>query len=297
LPKRIDGVDEIELLVIDDGSTDRTAEVAREHGVGHVVRFSSNRGLAAAFRVGLETAVGLGADIIVNTDADNQYCGAHVERLVRPIIDGQADIVIGDRGVWSHREFGPVKKSLQAFGSWIISRLSRLSIPDATSGFRAYSRDAALGLHVLSDYTYTQETIIQAGLSNLTVMSVPIDVNAKTRPSRLFRTTLSYVTRSAGTILRIFTFYRPMRAFFILATIPFLLGLALGTRFLYFFFFTGERTGHIQSLILCATLLNLSFVMYSVGIAADLIGLNRRLIEDVLSRIRKLERSSTDKPE
>lgn len=286
LPREIEGADVVEWLVVDDGSTDRTSDVARENGVDHVVRFSTNRGLAAAFREGVEAALDLGADIIVNTDADNQYPGSDIERLVRPILQGEADMTIGDRQIWKHPEFSFIKKCLQKLGSWVVSTFAHAKIPDVTCGFRAYSRDAALRLHVLSDYTYTHETIIQSGLHNLSVQSIPIQVNPMTRPSRLFRSVPTYVRHSAATILRIYTLYKSLKVFSILALIPFLGGMALGIRFLYFFF-TGSPSGHIQSLILCAILLNLSFVLFLLGILADLIGFNRRLIEELLHRTKR----------
>ncbi len=283
LPRRIEGVDCIEFLVIDDGSTDRTSEVARAHGVHHIVRFPTNRGLAAAFRVGVQACLDHGADIIVNTDADNQYQGADIEKLVRPIVEGRAEMVIGDRQIRHHAEFGPVKKWLQAFGSRVVSQLARTPVPDVTSGFRAFSRTAAMHLNVLSSYTYTHETIIQAGLHNLGILSVPISVNPKMRPSRLFSSIRSYLRRSGVTILRIYTLYKALKVFTILASVPFVIGVGLGIRFLYFYL-TGQGAGHIQSLILCTVLLNLSFMLFVLGVLADLIGFNRRLLEDILFR-------------
>jgi glycosyltransferase involved in cell wall biosynthesis len=286
LPRTIDGIDTIEWLVIDDGSTDRTAEVARAHGVDHVVRFSSNRGLAAAFCAGLQAGLELGADIIVNTDADHQYVGADVERLVRPILEGRADMVIGERPIWAHPEFGFIKKCLQKIGSRIVSHLARTRVPDVTSGFRAYSREAILRLNILTEYTYTHETIIQAGLKGLEIATVPIRVNPQTRPSRLFRSVLSYLGTSGTTILRIYTFYRALTVFLWLALPAFVGGLALGVRFLYYYL-TGHGGGHIQSLILCAVLLNLSFILFVIGVLADLIGFNRRLLEEILLHAKK----------
>ena len=293
LPRSIEGVSCVEWLVIDDGSTDRTSEVAREHGVDHIVRLPSNRGLAAAFRIGLQTALELDADIIVNTDADNQYAGADIERLVRPILDDQADIVIGDRQIASHSEFGWTKKRLQQLGSWVVSRLSQTQIPDVTSGFRAFRREAALRLNILGDFTYTQETLIQAGLSNLTLVSVPVKVNPKTRPSRLFRSTFSYVSRSAATIMRIYTLYRPLKVFLLMAAVLFMLGFALGLRFMIFWL-SGQSSGHIQSLILCAILLNLSFLLFILGVVADLISFNRRILEEIVFRTRKLTQTKNE---
>ena len=291
LPRQIEGIDTIETLVIDDGSTDRTSEVARELGVNHVVRFSSNRGLAAAFREGLVTAVEMGADVIVNTDADGQYQGGGIERLVRPVVEGKADMVIGERPIWQHQEFGFVKKVLQKLGSRIVSRLARTPVPDVTSGFRAYSREAAERLNVLTDYTYTHETIIQAGSRGLRVTSVPIEVNPQSRPSRLFKSTFGYLRSSGATILRIYTLYRALRVFLLLALPPFVIGMVLAIRFLLYYL-AGEGSGKVQSLILCAVLLNLSFILCVIGVLADLIGFNRRLLEDVLIQVKRLRRSS-----
>ena len=286
LPRSIEGVDTIEWLVIDDGSTDRTVEVAREHGVHHIVSFRVNRGLASAFRAGLHASLERGADIIVNTDADNQYRGDSIQALVRPILEGKADIVVGDRQIWQHPEFGFARKCLQTIGSRVVGQLASTVVPDVTSGFRAYSREAAIHLNVLSDYTYTHETIIQAGLDGLSIVSVPVEVNPAVRPSRLFDSVPSYLRRGGVAILRIYTFYRSLRVFFCMAAVPFLAGCALSIRFLYFYF-TGRGSGHVQSLILAAVLLNLSFVLFILGVLADLVGFNRRLIEEILVRVRR----------
>ena len=286
LPKEIKGVEVIETLVIDDGSTDRTSEVAKNNGVNYVVRFSAHLGLAAAFRVGIQKALECGADIIVNTDADNQYRGDNIEKLVRPIIDGNADMVIGDRQIWQHKEFGVIKKLLQKLGSWVVGRLAGITVPDVASGFRAYSREAALHLNVLSNFTYTHETIIQAGLNNLKVLSVPVQVNPTVRPSRLFGSTFSYLYRSTATIMRIYTFYRPLKVFLTLALIPFVAGFGLGLRFLIYYLFS-QGQGHLQSLVLCAVLLNLSFLLFVLGVLADLTAFNRRFLEETLYRSRK----------
>ncbi|MBN1270154.1 MAG: glycosyltransferase family 2 protein [Kiritimatiellae bacterium] len=288
LPRQIEGVDAVEWLVVDDGSTDRTSDIAREKGVDHVVRFAVNRGLATAFREGIQACLDRGADIIVNTDADNQYCGAHVERLVRPILEGRADIVIGDRGVWKHAEFGFLKKCLQRLGSWFVGHLAGIQVPDVTSGFRAFSREAATRLNILTDFTYTQETVIQAGQHSLSVVSVPVEVNPRTRPSRLFRSIPAYLRASVPTILRIYTLYRPLKVFTFLAAIPFAGGLLLGLRFLYYHFFAAQAAGKIQSLIFSAILFNLSFLLFVLGVLADLIGFNRRLLEQILLRSKSL---------
>ena len=292
LPRAIDGVDAIEWLVIDDGSDDATAQVAHEHGVHQVVRFSANRGLAAAFRVGLQAALEMGADIVVNTDADNQYAGEDIARLVAPIVGGHADVVVGDRGIWRHPEFSFAKKCLQALGSRIVSELAGVRVPDVTSGFRALSRQAALRINVLSDYTYTHETVIQARHAGLKLTSVPIRINPQTRSSRLFGSPAGYIARSAPTILRIYALYQPLKVFLLLALVPLLAGVGLGTRFLWAYA-QGAGGGHVQSLILAAVLLNLSFVLAMLGVLADLVGFNRRLMERVLVRMRTGDSSKT----
>ncbi|MCF7853742.1 MAG: glycosyltransferase family 2 protein [Candidatus Pacebacteria bacterium] len=290
LPREVPGFDTVEWLIIDDGSTDKTVEVARKNGVDHIIGFSTNRGLAAAFRAGLQASLECGAEVIVHTDADNQYAAASIRDLVRPILEEHADMVIGDRQVWKHPEFGFLKKCLQRLGSALVSQLSGVRVPDVTSGFRAYSREAAITLNVLSEYTYTHETVIQAGLHNLKVVSVPVDINPKTRPSRLFRSMGGYIRRSTATILRIYTLYKAFRVFTLLALLPFTAGLLLGVRFLAFYM-AGNGAGHIQSLILCAVLLNLSFILFLIGVLADLIGFNRRLLENVLIRMRTASES------
>ena len=288
IPSAIPGVDRIEVLVIDDGSTDRTAEVARELGVKHIVRLRRNRGLAAAFSAGLDACIRLGADIIVNTDGDNQYAGADIPRLIQPIIDGDADIVIGDRQVDSIPHFSPIKKRLQRLGSRVVSRAANVDIPDTTSGFRAMSREAALRLHVISDYSYTLETIIQAGTQRLALAHVPIRTNTKLRESRLMRGVMSYLGQSAQTIVRIYAMYRPLKVFLSAGAGLLLGGLALSLRYLYFMA-RGEGTGHIQSVIVAAILLIAGFQVMLIGLVADLISINRRLSEDILLRIKRLE--------
>lgn len=288
LPRQIPGVDSIEILIIDDGSTDGTAETARRLGVSHVVRFSRNRGLARGFMAGIDASLRLGADIIVNTDADNQYCGADIPKLIQPILDGEADMVIGDRQVDSVAHFSPTKKKLQKFGSWVVRLASHTRVPDATSGFRAISREAALRLFVTSEFTYTLETLIQAGHAHLAVSAVPIRTNPKTRDSRLFRSIGQYLRRSASTIIRIYTMYRPLRTFFLIAALLFCGGAALSGRFLYYHF-TEEKTGHVQSLILAAVLLIAAFIVFLGGLLADLVAANRKLLEDTITRLRRLE--------
>ncbi|HEX3597966.1 MAG TPA: glycosyltransferase family 2 protein, partial [Polyangiaceae bacterium] len=249
LPKQIPGIDQIEVLVINDGSSDDTIEVARRHGVQHVVGFRTNQGLARAFMLGIHSCLQRGADIIVNTDADNQYVGEDIAKLVQPILDGRADLVIGARPISQIEHFSPVKKLLQRFGSWAVRRVSGTSVADAPSGFRAISRETALALNVFSNYTYTLETIIQAGQKNMSVVSVPIRVNGELRPSRLVRSIPSYVQRSILTMIRIFIVYKPLRFFLTVGLVPFLTGLAIGLRFLVYII-AGQSAGHVQSLIL-----------------------------------------------
>jgi glycosyltransferase involved in cell wall biosynthesis len=292
LPKRIDGIHTVETLVIDDGSTDNTVEAARKAGATHIVQLKSHQGLSAAFRAGIDAAVRLGADVIVNTDADNQYKGADVARLVSPIVRGTAEVVIGDREVASSPHMSPLKRMLQRTGSWAVGLASGVSVPDVTSGFRAFSREAALQINVFNPFTYTLETIIQSGHRNLGVQSVAIRTNAPTRPSRLYRGMGTYLRKSASTIFRIYTLYKPLKTFFAIGALLLLAGAALGGRFLWFFF-QGERGGHVQSLILAAVLLIAGFQTLLIGLLADLISVNRRLSEEVLVRVRKLESPET----
>jgi len=288
LPTAIEGIDEIELLIIDDGSTDGTSDTAREVGIHHIVRFPQNRGLARGFMAGVDASLRLGADIIVNTDADNQYCGKDIPLLIAPLLRKEADLVVGDRQVDTVAHFSATKKRLQKIGSWVVRLASNTRIPDATSGFRAVSREAALRMFVTSEFTYTLETLIQAGQARMAVAAVPIRTNAKTRESRLFRNVPEYLRRSASTILRIYTMYRPLKAFLYLFSIFFTAGVALGARFLYFHF-TEANTGHVQSLILAAILLLSAFMVLLAGLLADLVGANRKLLEDTIIRLRRLE--------
>lgn len=289
LPKNLPGIDEIEVLVIDDGSTDDTAEVARQHGVQHIRRFKNNKGLAEAFMMGMNTSLELGADIIVNTDADNQYKGEFIGDLIKPIVDGKADMVIGDRQVETIPHFSSLKIKLQKLGSWVVRRFSDTSVPDTTSGFRAYSREAALRINVISRFTYTLETIIQAGKKNIAITHVPIKTNDMLRKSRLFRSIPSYIKRSVNTIFRIYVMYEPLKAFMAVGAVLFSAGFLLGLRFLYFYFFIDQGAGHIQSLILSAVLVLLGFQLGVFGVIADLIAGHRRLTEDTLYRVKKIE--------
>ncbi len=288
LPKSIEGVDEIETLIIDDGSTDRTVEVARELGVNHIVRHTNNKGLAEAFMTGIDACLKLNADIIVNTDGDNQYRGEDIARLIQPILEGKADMVVGDRQVNGIPHFSFVKKKLQTLGSWVVQHVSDTKIPDTTSGFRAFSREAALRMNVVSRFTYTLETIIQAGKNNVAITHVPVGTNPKLRDSRLFRSIPKYLKQSAATIFRIYTMYEPLKTFAMIGAVVFSMGLFLSLRFLYFYF-TGDGGGHIQSLILSAVLMLIGFQVGMIGLLADLIRGNRVIIEDVQYRVKKME--------
>ena len=288
LPREIDGIDEVEVLIVDDGSTDKTADVAQAYGVAHIVRLGRNRGLANAFVRGLEASVAAGADIIVNTDADNQYRGEDIKRLVQPILDGQADMVVGDRGVTSLPEFSPLKRRLQQLGSWVVQTAAGVSTPDATSGFRALTREAALRTLILSQYSYTLESLIQAGARRMAIVYVPISVNPQTRKSRLMRNIPHYLVNSTATILRAYTMYRPLRVFFFLGGVMIAAGMALGMRFLYYYL-SGMGTGKVQSLILTAVLLIVGFQTCMIGLVADLIAFNRKILEETLYRVRKAE--------
>ena len=283
IPRDIPGVSSIEVLVIDDGSVDRTVDVAREAGADHILQMSSHVGLARAFAAGLEEALSLGADIIVNTDADNQYCADDIPNLIAPILKREAQIVIGARPITEIEDFSPLKKALQRLGSWVVRKASGSSIPDAPSGFRAYSRDAAARLCVVNTYTYTLETIIQAGRKRIPMATVPVRVNKVTRPSRLFKGIREYVSRSARTILRVFVIYAPLNFFLSLCAIFALPGLLGVARFMYFYMVDGGA-GHIQSLVLSGVLLALATIMFAVGILADLIATNRNLLEDIRAR-------------
>jgi glycosyltransferase involved in cell wall biosynthesis len=296
LPKHIDGIDDIELLIIDDGSTDNTAEVARAAGVHHILRFTSNQGLARAFAAGLDACVNFGADIIVNTDGDNQYRGADIVKLIQPILHKKADIVIGSRDIRTIEHFSFIKKTLQHIGSSFVRKMSNTSIADTTSGFRAYSKEAALRLNVFSDFTYTLETIIQAGTSGLAITHVPIETNEKLRESRLFTSIGEYLLRSLSTLLRIYTMYKPLRVFSALAGTLISVGLILVARFLYFYYTLEHvQTGHIQSLIIAAILLVIGFQVFLFGLMSDITAKNRRLVEEVLLRLKKLELKSGDR--
>ena len=289
LPRAVAGVDEVEWLVIDDGSTDRTVEVARAHGVDHIVRLTNNKGLAAAFQAGLDACLKLGADIVVNTDADNQYQAADIPKLVAPIVAGRADMVIGDREVETTEHFSPTKRRLQRLGSAVVRTASGTTIPDTTSGFRAYNREAAISMNVVSKYTYTLETIIQAGKMLVAVDHVPIRTNPATRESRLFRSMPGYIRRNALAIFRVYTMYEPLKVFMTAAALLGLAAIAIFGRFGYFYIIENEGSGHIQSLILGAVLFIAAVQLAALGILGDALAGGRVVQQQVLERIRRVE--------
>jgi glycosyltransferase involved in cell wall biosynthesis len=295
LPRQVPGIDAVEFLIIDDGSVDGTAQVARAHGVHHVVRFRRRKGLAAAFMAGIDACLKLGADYIVNTDGDNQYCGADVATLVAPLLSGEADIVIGDRNIQDVEHMSPTKKALQRLGSWVVRQVSNTKVPDTTSGFRAYTRDAALRLTIVSEFSYTLESIIQAGKKRMAIAHVPIATNGRLRESRLFASAWGYVKVSAATIVRIYAMYEPLKVLSSIGGVVFLAGLAISVRFLYFYV-TGTGLGHLQSLILSAVLMIVGFEVVLIGLVADVISGNRKLIEDLLYRVRGMELTLGERP-
>ncbi len=290
LPRSVPGIDTIEWLVIDDGSRDETSAVARAHGVHHVVRFRRHKGLAAAFTAGIDACLKAGADYIVNTDADNQYAAQDIARLVAPLIAGEADIVIGDRNIPILASMSWQKKLLQRLGSWVVRRVSNTQVPDTTSGFRAYTREAALRMTVVSEFSYTLESIIQAGKKRMAVAHVEIGTNANTRPSRLFSSVYGYIKQSAATIVRTYTMYEPLKVFSYIGGTIFAVGVAISVRYLYFLL-KGDTFGdrHLQSLILSAVLMIVGFQVILIGLVADAISGTRKLLEDLLYRVRKLE--------
>ncbi len=286
LPRKITGFQRIETLIIDDGSQDQTAKLALQAGATHIVRLESHLGLARAYAAGLNESLRLGADVIVNTDADNQYHAGDIESLVKPILMGDAGMVVGDRGVLRVKSFSLLKRLLQKLGSVVVGQAAGLEIPDATSGFRALSRETALRTNVLSNYSYTLETLIQAGANQIRVIHVPIRVNPTTRPSRLMKGTLDYIFYSGATIIRAFTMYRPLRVFSIISSLFLLSGGFLGVRYLYYYL-QGSGAGHVQSVILSAVLLIVGFQTFLIGLVADLISSNRKLEEEILYRLKK----------
>ena len=294
LPRELPHIDSIERLIINDGSTDGTVQVAREHGVEHIVNFPNNQGLARAFIAGIEASLANGADIIVNTDADNQYCAADIPKLIQPILDRKAEIVIGARSIAQTEHFSATKKILQCLGSWVVRMASNTTIADAPSGFRALSRDAATRLNVFSKYSYTLEMVIQAGQKNIAITSVPIRTNPPSRPSRLMTSTPNYVMRSIGTITRIFMSYSPLRFFIALSSVPLALGFFLSSRWLWLYF-GGTPRAHVPSLVAAAVFLLAGFQLIIVGLMADLLSVNRKLLEDVQLRLRRLQLNNSQR--
>jgi glycosyltransferase involved in cell wall biosynthesis len=288
LPREMEGFDVVEWLIIDDGSTDRTIEVARQHGVDHIVRLTNNKGLASGFQAGLDAALKLGADVIVNTDADNQYHGADVAKLVAPIVAGNADMVVGDREVRTIDHFSPAKKTLQRLGSWVVRQASQTSVPDTTSGFRAYNREAALAMQVVSKFTYTLETIIQAGKMTVAIDHVPVRTNEKLRESRLFPSMWTYIRRNGVSIFRIYSMYEPLRVFMTAALLIGLIAAVVWGRFFYYWI-SGDGGGHVQSLILGAVLFNAAMVLAALGVLGDLLSSQRITQQQIFERVRRIE--------
>lgn len=288
LPKHIDGIDEIEYLIINDGSKDNTVEVAKNWGVNYIVNFKKNKGLARGFMAGLDACLRNGADIIVNTDADDQYCGDDIETIVRPILEGKSDIVIGARPIDQTEHFSWLKKKLQHLGSWVVRKASNTDIPDAPSGFRAYSREAAMQMNVINEYTYTLETIVQAGRNKIPMESVAIHTNAELRPSRLFHSMLGYVKKSMLTIIRAYVQYKPLKFFMTFGGIMLILGIIPAVRYMVYAI-TGNTAGHIQSLLFGAVFIIAAFNCFTIGILADTVSANRKLLEDVQKRVRKID--------
>jgi len=289
LPRAVPGFDVVEWLVVDDGSTDRTIDVARAGGVDHIVRLTNNKGLAAGFQAGLDACLKLGADVIVNTDADNQYQGADIHKLVAPILAGRADMVVGDREVMGIEHFSPLKKTLQRLGSWVVRQASSTEVPDTTSGFRAYNREAALQMAVVSKFTYTLETIIQAGKLLVAIDHVTIGTNPKTRESRLFPSMWAYVRRNSVSIFRIYSQYEPLKVFMTAAAVIGLVAMIVWARFAYFYIVAGEGKGHVQSLILGAVLFNAAMVLAALGVIGDLIAGQRTMVQRTFERVRRIE--------
>tara|TARA_Y100001956_G_scaffold47001_1_gene45680 strand:- start:42791 stop:43786 length:996 start_codon:yes stop_codon:yes gene_type:complete len=293
LPEHIDGIDVIEYMIIDDGSTDNTIEVAKSLGVHHIIKNKNNRGLARTFRKGIDECLKRGADIIVNTDGDNQYAGWDIAKLVVPVLEGKADVVVGDRNTQDIEHFSPLKKLLQKVGSYVVKKVSGVQVPDAVSGFRAYSREAALQLNIISPFSYTIEALIQSGKKHMAVTHVPVETNAKTRESRLFTSIPKFIERQLTTIVRMYTMYQPLRVFVLIGAIITLIGLIPIIRFLIFYLM-GDGNGHLQSLILGGVLTVLGIITFLIAILADLINFNRQLIEQTLEKVRRMELQMLD---
>jgi glycosyltransferase involved in cell wall biosynthesis len=288
IPKKIPGVSSIEILVIDDGSSDKTVEVAKKLGVHHIIRHRQNKGLAKSFADGIHYSLMTGADIIVNTDADNQYPQKDIPKLIQPVLDGKADIVVADRQTGKIAHFSPLKKMLQRFGSGVVRELSGTAVPDAVSGFRAYSRDAALEMNIVTDFSYVIETIMSAQSKRLAITSTPIVTNPPTRPSRLFKNMFEHMRHSGATIIRIYTMYRPLSVFLLVGNLLIYTGILVGIRFAYFYII-GEGMGHIQSIIFGSILVMVGVQVIMTGLVADLIGINRKLLEDILLRLKRAQ--------
>ena len=293
IPREIEGIDEVKILIIDDGSTDRTSEVAKELGVDYVIRHKRNKGLARAFRTGIDACLKLGADIIVNTDADNQYSGKDITKLCEPVLAGEAEIVIGDRETHQIDHFSTPKKILQKFGSSVVRRLSDTEVPDVVSGFRAISRDAAIQLNIVSPFSYTIEMVIQAGKRYMAISTVPVETNPVTRKSRLYRSVTQFIREQLTTIVRMYAMYQPLKVFFIIGSVLFLIGAYPIIRFVWFFL-NGDSTGHIQSLVVGSAFMMMGFITFTIGLLADLIQFNRQLLEMTLARLKKLEYGEDD---
>jgi glycosyltransferase involved in cell wall biosynthesis len=289
LPRHVDGFDVVEWLIIDDGSSDRTIEVARAGGVNHIIRLTNNKGLAAGFQAGLDACLKLGADVIVNTDGDNQYDGNDIPKLIAPIVAGKADMVVGDREVHTIEHFSPLKVTLQRLGSWVVRQASSTEVPDTTSGFRAYNREAAIQMAVVSKFTYTLETIIQAGKQLVAIDHVPIRTNPKTRESRLFPSMWAYVRRNGVSIFRIYSQYEPLKVFMSAAALIGVIALVVWARFAYFYIVAGEGKGHVQSLILGAVLFNAAMVLAALGVMGDLLAAQRTMLQRTFERVRRIE--------
>ncbi len=294
IPRQIPGISKVEILIIDDGSTDNTIETARANGADHLIKHTCNKGLAEAFKTGLDACLRLGADIIVNTDGDNQYKGEDIPKLIEPVLKQEADMVVGDRQTDKIPHFSSSKKKMQKIGSFVVRKLSGTRVPDTVSGFRAFSREAALKLNILSPFSYTIETLIQAGKKHLKITSVSVGINPKTRESRLFKSIPHFIERSISTMIRMYTMFQPLKVFFMIGAFFIACGMIPSLRFIYYYI-TGASSGHVQSLILAAILFIIGFQVFMIGMLADIIGFNRRLTEEILLRVKRMEIENSDK--